>query len=153
MTTRAAVVAAAESWIGTPYVHAGRVKGCGVDCATLLAEVFTEAGAMDTVKLDYYPSDWHLHRNHERYLEELGRYAQEIEGPPLPGDVVVWKIGRTFSHGGIVTAWPNFIHSYLKIGVVRGDAEKDLWLKFVGENGPNLGKLREIKFFRLKEWC
>src|SRR5262249_43477037 len=41
---RAAVVAEAESWIGTPFHHAARVKGAGVDCLMLLAEVYERAG-------------------------------------------------------------------------------------------------------------
>jgi cell wall-associated NlpC family hydrolase len=36
---RAAVVREAESWIGTPFHHAARVKGAGIDCLMLLAEV------------------------------------------------------------------------------------------------------------------
>jgi cell wall-associated NlpC family hydrolase len=30
---RAAVVAEARSWLGTPFHHQGRVKAAGVDCA------------------------------------------------------------------------------------------------------------------------
>ena len=44
MTDRATVVRIAKSWCGTPYVHAGRIKGQGVDCLTLLAGVFEDAG-------------------------------------------------------------------------------------------------------------
>jgi len=30
-TARQAIIAEARSWIGTPYLHHGRVKGVGVD--------------------------------------------------------------------------------------------------------------------------
>lgn len=40
-------VAEAMTWLGTPYHHQGRVKGVGVDCATLLCEVYKEVGLMD----------------------------------------------------------------------------------------------------------
>lgn len=33
-------VAEAITWLGTPYHHQGRVKGVGVDCGTLLCEVY-----------------------------------------------------------------------------------------------------------------
>ena len=33
---RAAVVAAAREWIGTPYHHMADIKGVGCDCAMLL---------------------------------------------------------------------------------------------------------------------
>ena len=39
---RAAVVAEARSWIGTPYHHAADVKGHGVDCAMLLIRVYCD---------------------------------------------------------------------------------------------------------------
>ena len=45
---RQAVLAEAESWIGTPFHHQGQVKGRqgGVDCAMLLLEVFLAAGSL-----------------------------------------------------------------------------------------------------------
>src|ERR1700733_1848357 len=109
---RQRVVSVARSWLGTPYHTGGRVKGNqgGIDCLTLLAEVFAEAGLVDRVPIPYYPHDWHLHRDTERYLEGLLKYTHEIAGPPLPGDITLWKFGRCFSHGAVVTSWPQVIH-------------------------------------------
>jgi NlpC/P60 family putative phage cell wall peptidase len=119
---RAAVVTEAESWIGTPFHHAARVKGAGIDCLMLLAEVYERAGVAPHIDPPFYVPDWHLHRDAERYLEGLTRYAREILGPPLPGDIALFRFGRTFSHGAIVTDWPRVIHAYWSIGVVHGDA-------------------------------
>jgi cell wall-associated NlpC family hydrolase len=131
---RAAVVAEAQSWIGTPFHHAARVKGAGVDCLMLLAEVYERAGVVGHVDPGFYVPDWHLHRDAERYIEGLLHYAREIErspqsgdGPPqgphpLPGDIALFRFGRTFSHGAIVTQWPRLVHAYWSIGVVWGDA-------------------------------
>lgn len=124
---RAAIVREAESWIGTPFHHAARVKGAGVDCLMLLAEVYERAGIIGRIEPPFYVPDWHLHRDVERYLAGLMQYAREIAGPregtgPLPGDIVLFRFGRTFSHGAIVTEWPRLIHAYWSIGVVRGDA-------------------------------
>lgn len=119
---RAAVVAEAESWESTPYHHMGRLKGVGCDCLSLLAEVYERAGVIGHVDIPFYPGDWQLHRDAERYLEGILQYAHEIEGPPEPGDIAVWKFGRTFSHGAIVTEWPRVIHAFVRVGVVRGDA-------------------------------
>ena len=47
-------------------------------------------------------SDWHLHRGEERYLGFLLARAREVAAP-LAGDVILFKYGRCFSHGGIVT--------------------------------------------------
>jgi NlpC/P60 family putative phage cell wall peptidase len=122
MDPRTAIVAEAETWLGTPFHHQGRVKGAGVDCAMLLAEIYHRCGLVPYVDPGYYPPDWHLHRDAERYLEKLLPYAHELAGPPKPGDVAVFRYGRTYSHGAIVVAWPQVIHAYWQRGVVWGDA-------------------------------
>lgn len=118
---RAAVVGEAQSWIGTPFHHAARLKGVGVDCLMLLAEVYERAGVSFHIAPPFYVPDWHLHRDAERYRDGLLRYTQEVAAP-LPGDIALFRFGRTLSHGAIVTDWPHVIHAYWAIGVVRGDA-------------------------------
>src|SRR5215471_11779007 len=93
---RQAVLAEAIEWLQTPYHHAARVKGAGVDCLTLLAEVYERAGIIPHVEIPFYPPDWHLHRDAERYLEGVMQYAREIDGPPQPGDIAIFKFGRCF---------------------------------------------------------
>jgi hypothetical protein len=80
MNQRSLVVVEAESWLRTPYHHMGRVKGCGTDCLMLLAEVYELAGVLPHVEVPFYPPDWNLHRDVERYLDGIMRYAREIEG-------------------------------------------------------------------------
>ena len=121
-TVRRRVVVEAESWVGTPFHHAARVKGAGVDCLMLLAEVYERAGVVTRIDPPFYVPDWHMHRDAERYREGLARYAREIEGPPLAGDIALFRFGRTLSHGAIVVQWPRLIHAYWSIGVVWGDA-------------------------------
>lgn len=117
------VLAEAKSWIGTPYHHQARVKGRGVDCATLLAEVYARAGAIATIDLGNYPMQWHLHRGAERYLGWLMDLGDEVT-EPQPADVVVYRYGRCFSHGGIVLEWPRIIHSFSGVGCVYADGLK-----------------------------
>lgn len=117
---RAAVVAEARSWLGTPYHHRGRIKGAGVDCAMLLAEVYHRAGLIPALDIGHYPMDWHLHRDVEQYLGWVERHASRTD-LALPGDVVLFRFGRCFSHGGIVLDWPRIIHAYVGQGCVLGD--------------------------------
>jgi cell wall-associated NlpC family hydrolase len=119
---RQLVVDEAKSFLKTPFHHAARIKGAGTDCLMLLAEVFERAGVTGHIDPPFYNPDWHLHRDAERYMEGLLDYAREIEGPPLPGDIALFRFGRTFSHGAIVVEWPRVIHAYWNIGVVWGDA-------------------------------
>src|SRR5579864_4635628 len=90
---RAAVVAEARAWLRTPYHHMGRVKGAGVDCATLLAEVYANAGVIPMVTIPYYPPDWHLHRDAERYLAFVLDYAEEISSPSLRPGQPLFAVG------------------------------------------------------------
>jgi NlpC/P60 family putative phage cell wall peptidase len=118
---RQAVVSEAESWIGTPFHHAARVKGAGIDCLMLLAEVYERAGVSGHIEPPFYVPDWHLHQGAERYMQGLLVYARPVAAPE-PGDIALFRFGRTFSHGAIVTSWPQLIHAYWSIGVVWGDA-------------------------------
>ncbi len=144
---RAHIVAVAHTWLGTPYHTGGRIKGSGVDCLTLLAEAYAEAGVVAPIDIPYYPHDWHLHRGEERYLAGLLCHASEIEGPPLPGDIALWKFGRCFSHGAIVVEWPVIIHAYVGRACTLENADAALWLSHVGEGGTNGRKSRPRKFF------
>jgi len=120
---RDAVLAAAEGWLATPYHHQGRVRGAGVDCATLLIEVYRAAEIVPHIDPRPYPPDWHLHRSAERYLGWVLRYAREVAAPG-PADVALFRFGRCFSHGAIVEDWPRLIHAYIGQGCVRADATK-----------------------------
>lgn len=120
---RAAVVAEAVSWIGTPFHHAARVKGAGVDCLHLLCEVYERAGVISRIDPPFYRPDFHLHRDAERFLDGLSRHAREIPGPPEPGDIALFRFGRCFSHGAIAVRWPSLIHAnFLAKAVTWGEA-------------------------------
>ena len=114
----------ARTWLGTPYHHQAAVKGAGVDCARILIEVYAEAGLMASYKPERYTKDWYFHRNEEKYLKNIEDHAglpikdntsihlwADEKYRPLMGDMLVWRVGRTFSHGGIVSNWPNIIHA------------------------------------------
>ena len=121
---RLAVVAEAHTWVGTPYHHMGRVKGAGVDCGQLLAAVYTDVGLVEPFDIEQYPHDWMMHRDGERYLGCVLRFAHRVD-EPRPGDIVVWRVGRCVSHGAIVVEWPRVIHAYMPDHCcVIGDATK-----------------------------
>lgn len=124
---RAAVVAAARSWIGTPYHHAADVKGAGCDCAMLLVRIYCDLGLVEPFDPRPYPRDWMLHRDEERYLSFLLARARQIV-EPSEGDVIVFRYGRCFSHGGIVTrARPlTIVHAFAPArAVIEDDVERN----------------------------
>jgi len=97
------VVEAARSWIGTPYHHAADIKGAGVDCAMLLVRIYCDLGLVESFDPRPYTRDWMLHRDDERYLDWLLARAREVTFPEA-GDVILFRFGRCYSHGGIVSA-------------------------------------------------
>lgn len=125
---RAAVVEEVLTWLQTPYHHHARIKGVGVDCAHLLCAVFEFAGLVPPVDPGTYAVDWHLHHSEEQFSGWMAKYARLI--PPdhdliKPGDVVLWKYGRCFSHGSIYVGDGLFVHSYLRLGVIESSATEE----------------------------
>lgn len=139
---RAAVVAEAMTWLRTPYHHRAAIKGVGCDCAMFPQAVYLACGVLDSpISLGDYPTQWHMHHDQERYIAAVTQHSREIDGPPLPGDFVLFKYGKTFSHGAIVVNWPLVIHSYMGRGVEIADAENDGTFQY--KNGAP----RERRFF------
>ncbi len=124
---RQAVVAEALSWLGTPYAHRQRLKGVGVDCAQLPLAVYAAAGVIGAADVGAYASQWHLHRAEELYLRHLqalgGREIARDEASAA--DFALWRYGRTFSHGAILTGAAQVIHACRGLGVVLGDLDAD----------------------------
>ena len=133
---RQAVIVEARTWLKTPYHHAAAVKGAGVDCLMLLAQVYQACGLIEPPVIPYYPMDVMMHRGHETYLDGVLHYAHQVDAPQ-PGDIALWKFGRMFSHAGIVVAWPEIIHAYRQEGCVLGR----------GDQGEFAG--REVRFYSL----
>lgn len=111
---RSLVCAEARSWLGTPYHHAADIKGVGVDCAMLLVRVAVSSGLVPA-DLDPrpYPADWHLHRSEERFLGWLEQHGTQRDPRwAEPGDVLVWRFGRAFSHGGWHMGDGHVVHAH-----------------------------------------
>ena len=96
----------------------------GVDCATLLAQVFEQCGLTPPVPIPSYPPDWHMHRKGERYADTVLERSREItEAEALPGDVVMFQFGLSFSHAAIVMppGWPAIVHAFFGSRMVQAD--------------------------------
>lgn len=124
---RAAVIAEALSWQKTPWHHSARVKGAGVDCVNFLVGAYAGAGLIEPFDLPPYPRDWHVHRDIERMLMFIRRIGDQIdEADAKPADACIFKIGRVFSHSGILVDWPQIVHASQRAGMVTlGDLDRD----------------------------
>jgi len=142
---RAAVVEEAKTWLRTPWVHDQCVKGAGVDCGRLLKACFVGPGVVAEFEIEPYPMDWMLHREEEKYLGFVEAHMDRVE-TPLPGDIVVWKFGKCFSHGAIVVDWPVIIHAYRpERAVVWGDGTKGALAREHRRSGGAF--VRECRFY------
>jgi NlpC/P60 family putative phage cell wall peptidase len=126
--------AVARTWLGTSYHHHARVKGVGVDCGQFVAAVFHEAGFIEDVNTGPYSHDWMCHRDEERYKTLVERYAVKVDRAPMDGDIILFRFGRTLSHGAIVVGWPLVIHSKVRQGVIISsiEQEEDMRRRFAG---------------------
>lgn len=124
------VVEIALSWERTPYHHRARIKGVGVDCAHYLIAVYSEAGLIEPFDPGHYPPDWHMHNSGEQYLSFVEKFCQPVNYP-MPGDIVVFKFGRAYSHGAIILNWPEIIAANIGSGVVRGNGEAGFYFNRV----------------------
>lgn len=127
------IVNEALTWERTPYAHMGRIKGVGVDCGTILIEVYSAVGLCPNFDTGYYPMDWALHRSDERYLGFVDKYARRVD-TFQKGDIALYKFGRCVSHSGIIiNDQGNVIHALNRVGVVRAHyLEGELKRRFFG---------------------
>ena len=113
MNARARIIEEAHTWLGTPWRHAQCAKGAGVDCAMLLCAVYHSVGIVPWIDPRPYPPDWHLHRDRERIIEIMERYARRLQPDevPQPGDIALYRYGRTASHSAIIESDEMAIHA------------------------------------------
>jgi cell wall-associated NlpC family hydrolase len=127
---RAAIVAEARSWVGTPFVLHADVRGIGIDCVFLVLRTYQAAGVVPADFPDPrpYPSGWARDGVGTRYRDEL-LVPYFVELPPttprLPADLLLYKEHAAEAHSAIVTAWPMVIHAYPRENVIEDAADRN----------------------------
>lgn len=120
-----AIVAAARSWIGTPYLHQASCKGGGTDCLGLLRGVWREVMGREPEAPPAYSMDW----SEPARIEALWLAAQrhlvaKSLNDEAAGDVVLFRMrdGAVAKHLGIAGRAgkdASFIHAYSGHAVVE----------------------------------
>ena len=119
------VVAAARSWIGTPYVHRASVRGVGADCLGLLRGVWRDVLACEPEDVPQYSADWNdMCRDEPLWTACLRHMPAKGVDTDSAGDVVLFRMRDAASakHLGIqarVGAQASFIHAYSGHGVLE----------------------------------
>jgi NlpC/P60 family putative phage cell wall peptidase len=114
---RAAIIAAARGWIGTPYVHQASLKGHGCDCLGLLRGVWRELMGDEPETPPPYSADWAEARGDESLHAALARHFAEVDRIDIaPGDIVLFRMvpSGPSKHCGIlaeIANVPTLIHA------------------------------------------
>ena len=116
----ATLVKCAQSWSGTPFSAHSRVRGAGVDCIHLAAEIYLQCGALADYKFPQYTLDAGAHRNESQVLTWLNseKKFQEVQVPYQPGDLFCFKLRSVEHHVGILLGADQFIHCWQRQGVL-----------------------------------
>ncbi|MES1201783.1 MAG: NlpC/P60 family protein [Pseudomonadota bacterium] len=122
MISRAAILAEARDWIGTPYQHQASAKHAGCDCLGLVRGVWRALYGDEPEMAPAYTPDWA-----ERQGGETLRAAAERHLVPLateamaPGDVLLFRMHAEapIKHCAILDADAHILHAYWGRAVVR----------------------------------
>ena len=135
----------AQSFIGTPHINGGNIKGAGLDCCTLPAQIFHEAGLGDYTIDFNYSADWFCQKGcKEILLPYLEKYCIRVEQLE-PGDVISYRWGRAeYAHLAVYLGNNVVVHCRAANGV-----------EFIEADAPcfydSRGRSRVSGFWRVKE--
>jgi cell wall-associated NlpC family hydrolase len=133
-SARAAFITEALSWIGTPFRDCADVKGRngGVDCAMMLTRSAVDTGLIEPFDPRPYEPRWHLHRSEEKFLAWVDRLGGKPVEEPRPGDVILWRFGRCFSHCAVLINSREVAHAYCSYRQATVTPLDEPMLSFVG---------------------
>lgn len=121
MARPARVVAAARSWLGTPYHDQASLKGIGCDCLGLARGVWREVVGVEPVVPPPYSRDWGEVAKRETFAEAVRPFMVEIDPAQAgPGALVLFRMRdrAPAKHCGILVEDGEFIHAYERCGVI-----------------------------------
>lgn len=106
--TRADIIEAARSFVGTPYSHQARLPGVALDCVGV---VICLARQFRLVAPDFDVTGYQRRADGHTLMHELGAHLVRVDSPK-PGDVVCVAFDQNPQHVGIVG---NYRHGGLSI--------------------------------------
>lgn len=138
------LVEISKTYVGTPHINGGNVKGAGLDCCTLVTNIYKDMGWIDVSIPFFYSGDWYCQKEHREYvLAYLKEYCKKVDALQ-EGDIISYRWGRSdFAHLAIYLGDGRIIHCAADAGVEITDI-----------NDPKLidakGNSRATGYWRLK---
>ncbi|MCT4334304.1 NlpC/P60 family protein [Paracoccus sp. YLB-12] len=128
------IIAAARSWLGTPYHDQASLKGVGCDCLGLARGVWRDVVGDEPFPIPPYSRDWGETGCTEVLAEGARRMMIEIDPrDAIPGALVLFRMrpGAIAKHVGILTPPDRFIHAYERLGVIE-EPQTPAWRRRIG---------------------
>lgn len=114
-----------EAWLGTPFVPYAAIRGAGVDCVNLCAELLKGCGFEVPANQAWprYAIDGGKHNRDSQLTAWLdnnrgfarvwmrGEAAHYTAAVAMPGDVLCFRLGRSAHHAGLLVAGTKFVHA------------------------------------------
>ena len=113
--TRAAIVAEARAWIGTPYRHQASLRGIGCDCLGLVRGVWRHCIGEEPEAPPPYAPDWAEAKAEETLAAAALRHLVPVPLSDLgAGDVLLfrWRDGFVAKHVAIAASERTMIHAH-----------------------------------------
>jgi NlpC/P60 family putative phage cell wall peptidase len=113
--SRAAVLAEARRWIGTPYQHQASCIGSGCDCLGLIRGIWRSVVGDEPEVLPSYTPDWAENPGGEALFEAALRHLIEVETWAVrPGHVLLFRPDRRgpAKHCAVLSSPTHIIHAY-----------------------------------------
>jgi cell wall-associated NlpC family hydrolase len=124
----------ARSWLGTPFHPHAAIRGVGVDCVHLLAEIYRETGLFAGYELPRYTMDGGDHADSSQVLSWLEAHPRfrrlDLATEALAaGDLVTFRLGRVAHHVGLMLSEQTFLHAIRDCGVLESRIDEKTYAR------------------------
>ena len=128
------LVRIARSWLGTPFHPHAAIRGVGVDCVHLLAEIYRETGLFAGYELPRYTMGGGDHADVSlvvSWLEAHPRFRRlDLAADTLAaGDLVTFRLGRVAHHVGLMLSEKTFLHAIRDCGVLESRIDEKTYAR------------------------
>ena len=108
----------ALTYIGTPHINGGNVKGAGLDCCSLITHMVKESCGVDVPIVFGYSMDWFCKKECEELLKPyLDKYCFKVTELKA-GDILSFRWGRAeYAHLAMYIGDGFVIHCQADMGV------------------------------------
>jgi NlpC/P60 family putative phage cell wall peptidase len=139
-STREAIVAAARSWVGTPFRHQQSTKGAGVDCVGVILGVGRELGLLEISPQAWAPfAAYSRQPNPARMRKAMARFleASLVDPRSIPAIGAIGWFGWRAElpmHLAIVGEFegrPTMIHAFETQGACVENSIDEIWINRV----------------------